>query len=150
MLYSPTSNLERSEMEMLGRAKVSIDIAMYSFTDKKLAEELCRVARSGCECASTATAPSTSRRASGDVDDPIGWREDPHGEGGGKGASESALRSRYIGRSPARRSQMTVTGRCTFPAPESGVCIGEFGSNPALSFSEARFSLPTRKSDECS
>ena len=32
---------------MLGRAKVSIDIAMYSFTDRELAEELARLARSG-------------------------------------------------------------------------------------------------------
>ena len=44
LLYSPLSNLERSEMEMLGRAKVSIDIAMYSFTDRELAEELGRLA----------------------------------------------------------------------------------------------------------
>ena len=47
LLYSPLSNLERSEMEMLERAKVSIDIAMYSFTDKELAEELGQLARSG-------------------------------------------------------------------------------------------------------
>ena len=32
---------------MLGRAKISIDIAMYSFTDRELAEELGRLARSG-------------------------------------------------------------------------------------------------------
>ncbi len=47
LLYSPASNLERSEMEMLERAKVSIDVAMYSFTDRELAEELGRLARSG-------------------------------------------------------------------------------------------------------
>jgi phosphatidylserine/phosphatidylglycerophosphate/cardiolipin synthase-like enzyme len=46
-LYSPESNLERSEMETLGSARVSIDIAMYSFTDRPLAEELVRLARSG-------------------------------------------------------------------------------------------------------
>ncbi len=45
--YSPQSNLERSEMETLSRATVSIDVAMYSFTDKELAEELCRLAQSG-------------------------------------------------------------------------------------------------------
>ncbi len=47
LLYSPASNLERSEMEMLERAKISIDVAMYSFTDRELAEELGRLARSG-------------------------------------------------------------------------------------------------------
>ena len=47
LLYSPMSNLERSEMQMLGRAKVSIDVAMYSFTDMELAEELGRLAWSG-------------------------------------------------------------------------------------------------------
>ena len=47
LLYSPRSDLERSEMEMLGRAKISIDIAMYSFTDRELAEELGRLSRSG-------------------------------------------------------------------------------------------------------
>lgn len=47
MLYSPISNLERSQMEMLGKAKISIDIAMYSFTDRELAEELGRFARTG-------------------------------------------------------------------------------------------------------
>ena len=45
--YSPQSNLERSEMETLSRARVSIDVAMYSFTDRELAEELCRLAQSG-------------------------------------------------------------------------------------------------------
>lgn len=45
--YSPQSNLEQSEMETLGRARVSIDVAMYSFTDRELAEELCHLARSG-------------------------------------------------------------------------------------------------------
>ncbi len=47
LLYSPASYLERSEMEMLERAKISIDVAMYSFTDRELAEELGRLARSG-------------------------------------------------------------------------------------------------------
>ncbi len=44
--YSPQSNLEQSEMETLSRARVSIDVAMYSFTDRELAEELCRLAQS--------------------------------------------------------------------------------------------------------
>jgi phosphatidylserine/phosphatidylglycerophosphate/cardiolipin synthase-like enzyme len=34
-------------METLGSARVSIDIAMYSFTDRPLAEQLVRLARSG-------------------------------------------------------------------------------------------------------
>ncbi len=34
-------------METLSRARVSIDIAMYSFTDRELADALCRLARSG-------------------------------------------------------------------------------------------------------
>ncbi len=34
-------------METLSRARVSIDVAMYSFTDRELAEELCRLAQSG-------------------------------------------------------------------------------------------------------
>jgi phosphatidylserine/phosphatidylglycerophosphate/cardiolipin synthase-like enzyme len=47
LLYAPESNLERSDLETLHRARVSVDIAMYSFTDKELAEELGRLARSG-------------------------------------------------------------------------------------------------------
>ena len=32
--YAPQSNLERSEIEMLHTARVSVDVAMYSFTDR--------------------------------------------------------------------------------------------------------------------
>ena len=46
-LYSPATNLEQSELEMLHSAKRSVDIAMYSFTDRELAEELVELARSG-------------------------------------------------------------------------------------------------------
>jgi len=49
LLYAPQSNLERSEMEMLHTARVSVDVAMYSFTDRELAEELARLARSGVQ-----------------------------------------------------------------------------------------------------
>ena len=47
VLYAPESNLERSERETLRSAKVSVDVAMYSFTDHELAEELVRLAKSG-------------------------------------------------------------------------------------------------------
>ena len=47
VLYAPESNLERSEIETLRTAKVSVDVAMYSFTDRELAAELIRLARSG-------------------------------------------------------------------------------------------------------
>src|SRR5258708_34082852 len=47
VLYAPESNLERSEIETLRTAKVSVDLAMYSFTDRELAAELVRLARSG-------------------------------------------------------------------------------------------------------
>jgi phosphatidylserine/phosphatidylglycerophosphate/cardiolipin synthase-like enzyme len=47
VLYAPESNLERREIETLHSAKVSVDIAMYSFTDRDLAEELVRLAKSG-------------------------------------------------------------------------------------------------------
>ena len=46
VLYAPESNLERSEIETLRTAKVSVDVAMYSFTDRELAAELVRLARS--------------------------------------------------------------------------------------------------------
>jgi phosphatidylserine/phosphatidylglycerophosphate/cardiolipin synthase-like enzyme len=46
-LYSPESNLERNEVETLRTAKRSIDIAMYSFTDRELAQELVRLAGMG-------------------------------------------------------------------------------------------------------
>jgi phosphatidylserine/phosphatidylglycerophosphate/cardiolipin synthase-like enzyme len=47
VLYAPESNLERSEIETLRTAKVSVDVAMHSFTDRELAAELVRLARSG-------------------------------------------------------------------------------------------------------
>jgi phosphatidylserine/phosphatidylglycerophosphate/cardiolipin synthase-like enzyme len=47
VLYAPESNLERSEIETLRTAKVSVDVAMYSFTDRELAAELVRLARAG-------------------------------------------------------------------------------------------------------
>ena len=36
-LFSPATNLERSELEMLKAAHQTIDIAMYRFTDRELA-----------------------------------------------------------------------------------------------------------------
>jgi phosphatidylserine/phosphatidylglycerophosphate/cardiolipin synthase-like enzyme len=44
-LYAPQTNLEQSELESLQSAKRSIDVAMYSFTDFRLAEELVKLAR---------------------------------------------------------------------------------------------------------
>ena len=46
-LYSPGDNLERSELAQLDTATRTIDIAMYSFTDRYLAEELAALARKG-------------------------------------------------------------------------------------------------------
>jgi len=46
-LYSPSDNLERSELAQLDTATRTIDIAMYSFTDRYLAEELSALARKG-------------------------------------------------------------------------------------------------------
>ena len=46
-LYAPEANLERSELTRLETATRSIDIAMYSFTDRYLAEELAALARKG-------------------------------------------------------------------------------------------------------
>ena len=46
-LYSPGTNLERSEMAMLETATRSVDVAMYSFTDREIAEELANLARKG-------------------------------------------------------------------------------------------------------
>ena len=46
-LYSPETNLERSELAQLETATRSIDVAMYSFTDRELAEELAALARKG-------------------------------------------------------------------------------------------------------
>lgn len=46
-LYSPGTNLERSELNQLATATRSVDVAMYSFTDRELAEELAALARKG-------------------------------------------------------------------------------------------------------
>ena len=46
-LYSPADNLERSELARLDTATRTIDIAMYSFTDRYLAEELAALAGKG-------------------------------------------------------------------------------------------------------
>ncbi len=46
-LYSPGTNLERSELAQLDTATRSVDVAMYSFTDRYLAEELATLARKG-------------------------------------------------------------------------------------------------------
>lgn len=45
--YSPAENLERLDAEQLERAQRSVDVAMYAFTDKFLADELLRLARRG-------------------------------------------------------------------------------------------------------
>ena len=46
-LYSPGTNLERSELTQLETATRTLDVAMYSFTDQELAEELATLARRG-------------------------------------------------------------------------------------------------------
>ena len=46
-LYSPATNLEQSELTMLRTAKRCVDIAMYSFRDREIAEELVQLARAG-------------------------------------------------------------------------------------------------------
>ena len=45
--YSPRENLEAIDVAMIDRAKRTIDIAMYSFTDRAIAEALLRAARRG-------------------------------------------------------------------------------------------------------
>lgn len=46
-LYSPGENLERSELAQLDTATHTLDVAMYSFTDRELADELATLARRG-------------------------------------------------------------------------------------------------------
>ena len=46
-LYSPGTNLERTELAQLDTATRTLDVAMYSFTDRELAEELAALARKG-------------------------------------------------------------------------------------------------------
>lgn len=45
--YSPEENLEAIDVAMIDRAKKSIDIAMYSFTDRAIADALIRAAKRG-------------------------------------------------------------------------------------------------------
>ena len=46
-LCLPGANLERSELVQLETATLTLDVAMYSFTDRELAEELATLARKG-------------------------------------------------------------------------------------------------------
>lgn len=46
-LYSPGTNLEQAELAQLENATRTVDVAMYSFTDRYLAEELATLARRG-------------------------------------------------------------------------------------------------------
>lgn len=50
-LYSPGTNLDRSELAQLENATRSVDVAVYSFTDLKLAQELVRPRPQGCASA---------------------------------------------------------------------------------------------------
>ncbi len=45
--FSPADNLERADLDQLDGAKKSIDIAMYAFTDRFIAEQLVKLARRG-------------------------------------------------------------------------------------------------------
>ena len=45
--FSPAENLEQLDLERLERAQRSVDIAMYAFTDKYIAETLVRLAQKG-------------------------------------------------------------------------------------------------------
>lgn len=107
LLYSPASNLERSEVEMLRRAKVSVDIAMYSFTDRELAEELLGLPAAGFGFASTATAASTGRRAS-----VISQRPRPSGNrcsGQGKrGSTEDKVSLAVVRAAPQKGQERTT------------------------------------------
>ena len=64
-LYSPETNLERSEPAQLETATRSVDVAMYSFTDRELAEELAALARKGVRVRVYGIASSFSRKGSG-------------------------------------------------------------------------------------
>ncbi len=46
-LYAPGKNLQRSELAQLETATRSVDVAMYSFTDRGLADELAALAHRG-------------------------------------------------------------------------------------------------------
>ena len=45
--FSPADNLERADLDQINGAKKSIDIAMYAFTDRYIAEQLVRLAERG-------------------------------------------------------------------------------------------------------
>jgi phosphatidylserine/phosphatidylglycerophosphate/cardiolipin synthase-like enzyme len=45
--FSPTEDLERIDFTRLDQAKSSVDVAMYAFTDRYLADELKRLAQRG-------------------------------------------------------------------------------------------------------
>ena len=47
--FSPPEDLEHLDLYRLEHARLSMDIAMYSFTDKPLADELIKLAREGVE-----------------------------------------------------------------------------------------------------
>jgi phosphatidylserine/phosphatidylglycerophosphate/cardiolipin synthase-like enzyme len=47
--FSPPEDLERLDLYRLEHARLSMDIAMYSFTDKPLADELIKLALEGVE-----------------------------------------------------------------------------------------------------
>lgn len=46
-LYSPGTNLEQSKLAQLESTTRSVDVAMYSFTDRELARELAALSRKG-------------------------------------------------------------------------------------------------------
>ncbi len=45
--FSPADNLERADLDQLNGAKKTLDIAMYAFTDRYIAEELVKLAQRG-------------------------------------------------------------------------------------------------------
>jgi len=47
--YSPQENLERVDLALIDSARQSLDIAMYAFTDRYLAEAVVRAARRGVQ-----------------------------------------------------------------------------------------------------
>ncbi len=47
--FSPPEDLERLDLYRMEHARLSMDIAMYSFTDKYLADEIVKMARQGIE-----------------------------------------------------------------------------------------------------
>ena len=47
--FAPPEDLERLDLYRLEHARLSLDIAMYSFTDRALADELIKLARDGVE-----------------------------------------------------------------------------------------------------